>query len=165
MGSQRSFVPVKYARKFSPCAFSHVHYNGCSRNKTIVDEVTTLRRHLEANHSVCDEFAILYRSSTPTSQGKYRDWAKGVNFTSKLPGDVKKRKEAAEEITRTLDRDLREKKLSERVVPYSDKLFHRAAIEWLVATDQVGNPLLLPPVLLNLPDSLSKPLSIPSSRR
>jgi hypothetical protein len=60
---------------------------------------------------------------------------------SKLPGDIKKRKEAAEEITRTLDRDLREKKISERVVPYSDKLFRQAAIEWLVATDQVGNPV------------------------
>ena len=58
---------------------------------------------------------------------------------SKLPGDIKKRKEAAEEVTRTLDRDLREKKTSERVVPYTDKLFRQAAIEWLVATDQVGN--------------------------
>jgi hypothetical protein len=42
---------------------------------------------------------------------------------SKLPGDIKKRKEAAEEVTRTLDRDLREKKIPERVAPYSDKLF------------------------------------------
>ena len=56
---------------------------------------------------------------------------------SKLPGDVKKRKESAEEVTRTLDPHLREKK---GVVPYSDKLFRRAVIEWLVATDQVGNP-------------------------
>lgn len=62
---------------------------------------------------------------------------------SKLPGDVKKRKEAAEEVTRTLDCDLREMKTSERVVPYSDKLFRQAAIEWLVATDQVGNLVFL----------------------
>ena len=61
---------------------------------------------------------------------------------SKLPGDVKKRKEAAAEVTRTLDRDLVEKKLSERVVPYSDKLFRRTAVEWLVATDQVGHSAL-----------------------
>jgi hypothetical protein len=40
-------------------------------------------------------------------------------------------------VTRTLDRDLREKKLAERAVPYTDKAFHQAAIEWLVATDQV----------------------------
>ena len=55
---------------------------------------------------------------------------------SKLPGDVKKQKAAAEEVTRTLDHDLKEK-LSKRIVPYSDKLFHRVAVEWLVATDQV----------------------------
>src|ERR1700678_437774 len=71
-------------------------------------------------------------------QGKYRNWAKGANFESKLPGNVKKRKEAAEHVTRTLDRDLTEKKISERLAPYTDKVFHRAAIEWLVATDQVS---------------------------
>jgi hypothetical protein len=55
-----------------------------------------------------------------------------------LPGDVWSWKEAAEEVTRTLDHDLVEKKMTERIVPYSDKLFRQAAIEWLVATDQVG---------------------------
>jgi hypothetical protein len=59
-------------------------------------------------------------------------------YESKLPGDIKKRKAAAELVTRTLDRDLREKKVIERVVPYSDKTFRRAAIEWLVASDQVS---------------------------
>ena len=58
---------------------------------------------------------------------------------SKLPVDVKKRKEATEQATRTLDQDLVKKKLSDHVIPYSDKLFHQAAIEWLVATDQVNN--------------------------
>jgi hypothetical protein len=60
---------------------------------------------------------------------------------SKLPGDVKRRKKAAEVVTRTLDSDLTEI-ISERVVPFSDKLFRRTAIEWLVATDQVGTSLL-----------------------
>ena len=84
---------------------------------------------------------------------------------SKLPGDVKKRKEAAEEVTRTLDRDLREKKTSEWVAPYSDKLFHRAAIEWLVATDQVGNSILeLVSLFITVVHSPSKPSSILSSR-
>jgi hypothetical protein len=54
-----------------------------------------------------------------------------------LPGDVKKRKAAADAATRTLDRDLREKKLPERVAPYTDKAFREAAIKWLVSTDQV----------------------------
>jgi hypothetical protein len=71
-------------------------------------------------------------------QGKYHDWAKRANFESKLPGDVKKRKAAAEQFTRTLDRDLTERKLTEHVLPYTDKNFRQAAIEWLVATDQVS---------------------------
>ncbi|KAF8233554.1 hypothetical protein L208DRAFT_1216814, partial [Tricholoma matsutake] len=68
--------------------------------------------------------------------GKYQNWAKSVNFLSKLPGDIKKCKEAVEEVTCTLDCDLREKKISEWVVPYSHKIFHHAAVEWLVAMDQ-----------------------------
>jgi hypothetical protein len=33
--------------------------------------------------------------------------------------------------------DLKERKLSECVVPYTDKAFRAAAIEWLISTDQV----------------------------
>jgi hypothetical protein len=66
---------------------------------------------------------------------------------SKLPGDVKRRKEAAEVVIRTLDPDLREKKNEQRI-PYSNKNFRRAAVEWLVATDQVSNSILLCIVVL-----------------
>jgi len=69
-------------------------------------------------------------------QGKYRVWAKEAKFESKLPSDAKKRKVAAEHLTWTLDQDLREKSLLERIVPYSDKIFCRSASEWLIATDQ-----------------------------
>ncbi|KAI0264290.1 hypothetical protein BGY98DRAFT_890875, partial [Russula aff. rugulosa BPL654] len=62
----------------------------------------------------------------------YRNWAKCTNFLSKLPGDVKMRKAAAEEVTLTLDRDLREKKPYEEVIRYSDKLFRQVAVEWLL---------------------------------
>jgi hypothetical protein len=85
---------------------------------------------------------------------------------SKLPGDVIKRKAAAEEVTCTLDCDLKEKKLSEQIVPYSDKLFLRAAVEWLVATDQVRicpyDQFFCFMVFLH---SQSEPLNILSSRR
>ena len=111
-------------------------------NKSLIDEITTLRRHLEASHAVHDFCKFSSISEFSSVQGKYRNWAKGANFVSKLPGDIKKRKAAVEEATRTLDRDLREKKLSEQVIPYSDKLFCRAAIEWLVVTDQVRNSFL-----------------------
>jgi hypothetical protein len=70
-------------------------------------------------------------------QGKYRTWAKGANFESKLPGDVTARKKKAEQAQRTLDANLVEKKLAKKVIPYSDQLFKTAPIQWLVATDQV----------------------------
>jgi hypothetical protein len=55
-----------------------------------------------------------------------------------LPGDVKKWKEATKEVMRTLDRDLRERPPYEQAIHYSDKLFCQLAVEWLVATDQIG---------------------------
>jgi len=62
-------------------------------------------------------------------QGKYCNWAKAANFESKLPGDIKKCKVATEKVTQTLDRDLREKKLMEWIIPYTDKVFCQAAVE------------------------------------
>jgi hypothetical protein len=54
-----------------------------------------------------------------------------------LPGDVGARKKEREESQRTIDSHLTERKLADRVMPYSDKIFRKAAIEWLIATDQV----------------------------
>ncbi|KAG1906237.1 uncharacterized protein F5891DRAFT_942271, partial [Suillus fuscotomentosus] len=83
----------------------------------LVNEITTLHRHAEAHFS-----------------GKYRKWANQHSFKSMLPGDVKARKENAAQ--QRINAHLTEHK-AKRVVPYSDKLFRQAAIEWLVATDQV----------------------------
>ncbi|KAF8237269.1 hypothetical protein L208DRAFT_1248467, partial [Tricholoma matsutake] len=109
----------------------------------------TLRCHLEVNHL-----------------GKYRNWAKSVNFLSKLPGDIKKRKEAAEEVTRTLDHDLREKKISEWVVPYSHKIFRCMAVEWLVATDQPIQALKHPKFkeLINVASQATNGVKIPGRK-
>ncbi|KIM77741.1 hypothetical protein PILCRDRAFT_47046, partial [Piloderma croceum F 1598] len=63
-------------------------------------------------------------------------WAIANSFESMLPGDVKARKEKAEHTQQTINSHLTERKLSERVLPYSDKQFKKAAIEWLVSTDQ-----------------------------
>ncbi|KAG2352094.1 hypothetical protein BDR07DRAFT_1315465, partial [Suillus spraguei] len=54
--------------------------------------------------------------------GKYRQWAKKHSFESMLPGDIKAWKEKAEQAQQTINSHLTECK--------------RAAIEWLVATDQ-----------------------------
>ncbi|KIM87795.1 hypothetical protein PILCRDRAFT_63181, partial [Piloderma croceum F 1598] len=68
--------------------------------------------------------------------GKYRKWATANSFKSMLPGDVKAHKEKAERSQQTINSHLTERKLSEQVIPYSDKQFKKAAIEWLVSTDQ-----------------------------
>ena len=103
-----------------------------------MDEVTTLCCHIEANHAV----GFFITISVPVFkiyQGKYCLWAKSAYFESKLPGDVKKHKvAAASTITRTLDGDLREKKGTAHVIPYSNRLFRQVAVEWLVTTDQVS---------------------------
>ena len=57
-----------------------------------------------------------------------------------LPSDVKARKKKAEWAQQAIDSHLTECKLADRVIPYSDKLFKKAAIEWLVVTDQVRQP-------------------------
>ena len=50
---------------------------------------------------------------------------------------MKRRRDAKDEAQqRTLDRDLQ--KIPERAVPYSHNSFRQAAIEWVVATDQVS---------------------------
>ncbi|PCH43347.1 hypothetical protein WOLCODRAFT_86235 [Wolfiporia cocos MD-104 SS10] len=87
-------------------------------NKSVVNEVTTMRRHLQSAHS-----------------GSYREWAAKSHFISMLPNDIKKRKDMklSQKQTR-LDPHLRER--AECIPPYSHLAFRQAAIEWLVATDQ-----------------------------
>src|SRR6266481_3344751 len=62
-----------------------------------------------------------------------------------LPSDVKAHKKKAEHTQQTISLPLTECKLAERVPPYSDKLFKKAAIEWLAAmdSDQVNLHYLL----------------------
>ena len=57
---------------------------------------------------------------------------------SKLPKDVKRRKEERESklAQSLLDPHLKES-TKPRVVPYSDELFNNVAREWLIQTDQV----------------------------
>lgn len=103
-----------------------------------MNEATTLRRHIEATHAVSTSGPLYYVTAELTylNQGKYRVWTKRANFESKLPGDVAARKKKADQAQRSLDADLVERKLA-KVLPYTDQLFKTAAIQWLVATDQV----------------------------
>ena len=55
-----------------------------------------------------------------------------------LPKDSKARREKQKANSQTrLDAHLEEIPAKTRVVPYSDELFRKTAIEWLVVTDQV----------------------------
>ena len=121
----------------------------CSQNPdrkhcVLVNEPTTLCCHAEANFSVCYcippfSWMLIYY----ISQGKYQTWVKKVRFNSMLPSNVKAWKEKAQHTQQTINSHLTECKLAKRVLPYSDKLFRKAAIEWLAATDQVSLHYLL----------------------
>ena len=55
-----------------------------------------------------------------------------------LPKDAENRhKDADANNQPCLNPHLREKPQKEKIIPYTDELFHDAAIEWLMSTDQV----------------------------
>ncbi|KAG6834676.1 hypothetical protein H0H93_008099, partial [Arthromyces matolae] len=90
------------------------------RPVTLVSDVTTLRRHLQAHH-----------------EAVYHIWAKKNDFLSMLPRDTKARKEQASKDQQSrLDSHLHSIPPSERIIPYSDTIFREAAYEWMIVTDQ-----------------------------
>jgi hypothetical protein len=104
-------------------------------NKSLVNEVTTLRHHLEACHGVCGSHPLFCSLITSLillllshNQGRYCNWAKGVSFVSKLPGNIKKWKVAAKQATHTLDDNIVKMPPSEQIILYSNKLFCRVAL-------------------------------------
>jgi hypothetical protein len=76
-------------------------------------------------------------------QELYWKGCKKKNFQSRLPQDLKQQHleaiDKATPVQETLDDHLHKVIPTEQVIPYSDTLFHEAAIEWLVSTDQVFN--------------------------
>ena len=97
----------------------------------IVDQTTTLRRHQQAAH-----------------EEMYRKWAADNGFTSMLPVDTKRRRdeEARQRDTTSSSASIsRQPSLDSHLVPagtivqYSESAFRNAALEWLVATDQVSD--------------------------
>ncbi|KAI5997457.1 hypothetical protein EDD15DRAFT_2162769 [Pisolithus albus] len=85
----------------------------------LVNETSTLRRHMQATH-----------------KAKYCEWAVANGFTSMLPNDMKRRHtEAMSSVDTqpTLGGYMVEKG---QVVQYSDSIFREAAILWLIETDQ-----------------------------
>ncbi|KAF8440930.1 hypothetical protein L210DRAFT_3399785, partial [Boletus edulis BED1] len=70
-------------------------------------------------------------------QAEYLKWAKENDFVSMLPKDCKQcKKSAAAGQWTQLDSHLQPINAKPKLAPYSDQLFHEAAIQWLVNTDQ-----------------------------
>ncbi|KAJ7265072.1 hypothetical protein C8J57DRAFT_1069374 [Mycena rebaudengoi] len=94
----------------------------CLSNTDIVADPSTCRRHLASLH-----------------EPAYHKWCEATGFVSHLAKDVKARNAAAADAAKALAQTklaphLRER--PERIVPYTDKIWLDAALEWLVATDQ-----------------------------
>ncbi|TFK58436.1 hypothetical protein BDN72DRAFT_782099, partial [Pluteus cervinus] len=87
----------------------------------LVNEVTTLRRHLEAFH-----------------KDQYLKWAKANNFSSMLPKcrKAEAEKAASAKLQTRLDDHAKPGQEKPKVVSYTDKAFREAATEWLIATNQ-----------------------------
>ncbi|KAH6891616.1 hypothetical protein BKA70DRAFT_1028515, partial [Coprinopsis sp. MPI-PUGE-AT-0042] len=87
----------------------------------VVAQSSTCRRHVQYRH-----------------KGAYAKWCEANDFESKLPNDVKARRDEAKRRANppqsTLDTHLEERPQQE--IAYSDAIFEQAAIEWLIATDQ-----------------------------
>jgi len=84
-------------------------------------------------------------------QAKHDSWITKNDITSKLPKAVKRAKEQAAAADRSKQSSIEPHLQTgappkERVIQYSDTLFRDAAIEWLVATDQVRSTFLKPDV-------------------
>ncbi|KAF5329115.1 hypothetical protein D9758_017952 [Tetrapyrgos nigripes] len=97
------------------------------RNVSLVAHASTLRRHIEADHKA----SFIYFNFWP----QYDAWCTRVNFKTMLPKARKAAAAAASQsaVQTTLDPHLTEPTVK---IPYSDRLFREAAIEWLIATDQ-----------------------------
>ena len=71
-------------------------------------------------------------------QADYLQWAEANNFVSMLPKDTKQRRvQASANSQSQLDSHVQPMVPKERTIPYSDKAFRHAAIQWLIGTDQV----------------------------
>jgi hypothetical protein len=54
-----------------------------------------------------------------------------------LPSDIAARKKANEHTQHTIDSHLVQHKLADHVLSYTDQTFEKAAIKWLISTNQV----------------------------
>lgn len=77
-------------------------------------------------------------------QPEYMKWVKSNSFVSMLPKDRKSQKDESQASRQTeLNPHLKPVAPKERILPYTDDRFRDAAIQWLIATDQVSIKYLI----------------------
>ncbi|KAF8164679.1 hypothetical protein BJ912DRAFT_863619 [Pholiota molesta] len=91
------------------------------RDKTVLSDTSTMRRHLEFLHS-----------------SVYRKWAKENHFLSMLPKDSSARRVAEQEALKqtSVNDHFTVQKPEDKPIAYSDEFFKEAALQWLIETDQ-----------------------------
>ncbi|KAG6813328.1 hypothetical protein H0H92_012141 [Tricholoma furcatifolium] len=68
----------------------------------------------------------------------YHKWCKEIDFELKLPEDILTQKKASNQAKQgSLDPHLQAITLKEKAIIYSDKLFMKTAVEWLILTNQL----------------------------
>ncbi|KAF8154640.1 hypothetical protein B0H34DRAFT_852330 [Crassisporium funariophilum] len=116
-------VSIAYILEFAVLSLLRDGVDGCAKKEhTIVDKATTMRRHMAACHPHV-----------------YRKWAKAEKFDSMLPNNTtKRRKSIADQLLQQTsdDNHFKPATAEEKPIPYSDKIFKEAAIEWLIETNQ-----------------------------
>jgi hypothetical protein len=94
---------------------------------------------MQANHKVRSFHLQIFLAKDSLSQGAYLEWVKSTpGALNKLPehlANLKKTKLSQDQSMVT--EHFSKAPPKEYVIPYSDDLFQQAAIEWLIATDQV----------------------------
>ncbi|KAJ3505119.1 hypothetical protein NMY22_g17694 [Coprinellus aureogranulatus] len=123
----------------------------CMNDKFIVNETTTLRRHIQSAH-----------------RKRYVKWCERHDFQSKLPNDIKARKAAAEAAATqgTLDGHVQVLDDDTKFIKYSDALFQEAAEEWMISTNQPLDALSHPKFhhMIDVASRASNGVKIPEKR-
>ncbi|KAH9007574.1 hypothetical protein EDB84DRAFT_1264729, partial [Lactarius hengduanensis] len=123
------------------------------QEKVITSEHSTLRRHIAALHS-----------------HRYRKWC-GINkFDSMLAEDTKQRRAAAQGTSQQTQQTTLGDHFNPHqadVIPYSDRVFEAAAIEWLVQSNQPIQAFKHPAFkkMLDIASRATRGVTLPSPKK
>ncbi|OJT14236.1 hypothetical protein TRAPUB_9209 [Trametes pubescens] len=117
-----NFFSVSYTAKEGKKKWDYRIYSTKTHRQPITNEMSTLRRHMQAHH-----------------EGKYWAWCEANSFTSMLPKDSFEWQEHAKVSAQNqthLNSVLQPLPPKEVIIPYTDAAFNEAAREWLIPTNK-----------------------------